>query len=100
MSMRSDSRVLFVIPALFIAAVLSLLVGASPVDRRGDHGSSVTSSRRIQDIQIEQPAAAQNIESSAAAKLPTPISLSDADGQELILEDLNARAAIHGMLSL
>jgi Flp pilus assembly protein TadD len=30
----------------------------------------------------------------------TPISLSDADGQELILEQLSARTAIHGMLSL
>ena len=29
-----------------------------------------------------------------------PISLSDPDGQELILEDLSVRAAIHGMLSL
>jgi tetratricopeptide (TPR) repeat protein len=29
-----------------------------------------------------------------------PISLSDADGQELILEELSVRTAIHGMLSL
>ena len=29
-----------------------------------------------------------------------PISLSDSDGQDLILEELDARAAIHGMLSL
>ncbi len=29
-----------------------------------------------------------------------PFSLSDPDGQELILEELNARAAVHGMLSL
>jgi tetratricopeptide (TPR) repeat protein len=29
-----------------------------------------------------------------------PISLSDADGQELILEELNVRTAVHGMLSL
>jgi len=31
---------------------------------------------------------------------PSPISLSDTDGQELILEDLSARTAIQGMLSL
>src|SRR4051794_23695228 len=30
----------------------------------------------------------------------TPFSLSDPDGQELILEELNAHTAIHGMLSL
>src|SRR5438045_1435505 len=29
-----------------------------------------------------------------------PISLSDSDGQELTLEELSARTAIHGMLSL
>src|SRR5882757_6641667 len=29
-----------------------------------------------------------------------PISLSDSDGQELTLEDLSVRTAIHGMLSL
>ena len=30
----------------------------------------------------------------------TPFSLSDPDGQELILEELNVHSAIHGMLSL
>src|ERR1051325_9917346 len=34
------------------------------------------------------------------AQPPSPISLSDTDGQELILEDLSARTAIQGMLSL
>lgn len=32
--------------------------------------------------------------------VPTPIALSDPDGQELILEELSVRAAAHGMLSL
>src|SRR5205823_13833110 len=36
--------------------------------------------------------------SSSAAE--TPISLSDADGQELILEDLSAKTSIEGMRSL
>ncbi|HEX3109525.1 MAG TPA: VIT domain-containing protein, partial [Thermoanaerobaculia bacterium] len=40
---------------------------------------------------------------SRAASTPAPvapISLSDSDGQELTLEELSARTAIHGMLSL
>ena len=36
----------------------------------------------------------------AAAAAETPISLSDTDGQELILESLSAKTAIQGMLSL
>jgi len=35
-----------------------------------------------------------------AVQSPSPISLSDTDGQELILEELSARSAIQGMLSL
>jgi Vault protein inter-alpha-trypsin domain len=42
----------------------------------------------------------QNVARQAGLPVLQPISLSDADGQELILEDLSARAAIHGMLSL
>ena len=34
------------------------------------------------------------------AQAVAPISLSDADGQELVLEELSARTAIQGMLSL
>ena len=40
----------------------------------------------------------QQITPSAPAV--APISLSDSDGQELVLEDLSARTAIQGMLSL
>src|SRR3954447_12318072 len=36
----------------------------------------------------------------APATAVAPISLSDSDGQELTLEELSARTAIHGMLSL
>jgi tetratricopeptide (TPR) repeat protein len=35
-----------------------------------------------------------------SAPPPPPITFADPDGQELILEELSARAAIHGMLSL
>src|SRR6266516_3574472 len=37
---------------------------------------------------------------SAQAPAVAPISLSDADGQDLVLEELSARTAIQGMLSL
>jgi tetratricopeptide (TPR) repeat protein len=37
---------------------------------------------------------------AASAPAAAPFSLSDPDGQELVLEDLSAKAAIHGMLSL
>lgn len=40
------------------------------------------------------------IASEAAAPPPAPITFADPDGQELILEELSARTAIHGMLSL
>src|SRR5438874_2866610 len=42
----------------------------------------------------QQPAAVAQVAAVA------PISLSDADGQDLVLEDLSARTAIQGMLSL
>jgi tetratricopeptide (TPR) repeat protein/Mg-chelatase subunit ChlD len=48
-------------------------------------------------IAVAEP---QNVARQAGLPVLQPISLSDADGQELILEDLSARAAIHGMLSL
>src|SRR6266540_2366569 len=37
---------------------------------------------------------------AGASAAETPISLSDADGQELILEELSAKASVEGMLSL
>ncbi|MEK6371989.1 MAG: VIT domain-containing protein [Acidobacteriota bacterium] len=46
------------------------------------------------------PAAQQREPVKAAAPTVAPISLSDADGQDLVLEELSVRAAIQGMLSL
>ncbi|MBV9495280.1 MAG: hypothetical protein JOZ54_13615 [Acidobacteria bacterium] len=48
----------------------------------------------------KSPAAVPTPTPKPAAPDVAPISMSDADGQDLILEDLSARAAIHGMLSL
>ena len=36
----------------------------------------------------------------AAQQTPAPIALSDADGQELVIEELNVRAAVQGVFSL
>jgi tetratricopeptide (TPR) repeat protein len=75
--MQPYSRSLALTAALMIAAAVCLLAVAEPQDSRkivpGGGGAPQTSS---------------------------PISLSDSDGQELSLEDLSVRAAIHGMLSL
>lgn len=73
--MQSIVRSLSTAAALTFAAVLCLIAGAAP----------------------QRPAPA-----SEASPLPdvAPVSLSDPDGQELVLEDLSARAAIQGPLSL
>ncbi|HUP49531.1 MAG TPA: hypothetical protein VNA04_12150, partial [Thermoanaerobaculia bacterium] len=71
--MHSTSRSLALTAALLMAAAVSILLGAMPPKLDA------------------APAAA------APALLPAPISLSDPDGQELIIEDLSVRVAIHGM---
>jgi tetratricopeptide (TPR) repeat protein len=75
--MQTYSRSLALTAALVLAAMVCLLAIAEPQ---------------------EQP---KRITAGVATTQSTaPISLSDADGQELILEQLSARTAIHGMLSL
>ncbi len=68
--MKSYSRL------LALAAVMAIAATAGP-----------------QTKQITRPKA-------TAAAPSAAMSFSDADGQDLILEDLSARTAIHGMLSL
>ena len=89
--MESYSRSLVLTAALLMATAVSILVGARPPQ----DGARLT---------------AEGTDESPRPKLvsgdrrpftgPPPISLSDPDGQELILEDLDVRVAIHGMLSL
>ena len=74
--MQSYSRSLSLTAALLIGAAICLFVAAAPPQLQEEKGE-----RR------KTPVVA-------------PISLSDADGQELILEDISVRVAIHGMLSL
>ena len=59
-------------------SALCLAIGAAPV-------------HRVTEAQAQEKAAAAAV---------APISLSDADGQDLILEDFSVRAAVQGMLSL
>ena len=79
--MNPYSRSLGLTAALLMAAAVSILVSANPP---------------VAD------AVSQSQEAAAGAPLPAiaPISLTDPDGQELIIEDLRVDAAIHGMLSL
>jgi len=85
--MLSLSRSLLSTAALLIAVTVCLLAGAAPQLPGNAPHRAVTPAVVRHAPDDGGPAAA-------------PISLSDADGQELILEELSARAAVHGMLSL
>ena len=97
--MTSYSRSLGLTAALMMAAAISMLVGATPPDAEGN-----TSNVAAAAVQVEAGGGAQLIEPAASSRRPSPavapISLTDPDGQELIIEDLDVRVAIHGMLSL
>ncbi len=80
--MQSYSRSLIMTAALVVGAAICVL-------------SSAPQYGQAAGLQASQGGQAVDNESDEA-----PFSFSDPDGQELILEDLSARAAIHGMLSL
>ena len=84
--MNSYSRSLGLTAALLIAAAISMLVGAAP---------PVVDQTDVQETAGERAGAPPR-----ALPAVAPISLTDPDGQELIIEDLDIRVAIHGMLSL
>jgi tetratricopeptide (TPR) repeat protein len=77
--MQSYARSLSLTAALVLASIVGLLTTAAP--------------------QQQKTEAPQQIQKADPPPSP-PISFEDPDGQELILEDLSARTAIHGMLSL
>jgi len=77
-----------------VAALLTLLVTASPVERRALSSPEPEETRQAESLSLHKDAVADT------TPPPPPITFADPDGQELILEDLSARAAIHGMLSL
>ncbi|HEX7155451.1 MAG TPA: VIT domain-containing protein [Thermoanaerobaculia bacterium] len=82
-----NTRTLTLTGALLLATVICLFLWAAP-----------------QELQkaappVPEPVALAQTERSAAPPSP-PVTFSDPDGQELILEELQARTAIQGMLSL
>src|SRR5688500_3216052 len=89
--MQGYSRSLVLTASLLVGAALSLLLTAAPAQ----NGRASAGVRADLQAPVRTPAPPQS-----DADLAPPISMSDPDGQELILEDLSIRAAIHGMLSL
>jgi tetratricopeptide (TPR) repeat protein len=91
--MNAYARSLTTTAALLLAAIVALLLAASPAVQNA----------RVAEAQ-EAPKEAAAVAAAAArpsiAPPPPPITFADADGQELVLEELSVRAAIHGMLSL
>src|SRR5437764_7822338 len=84
--MTGLTRSLIMTAHLTIAAMICLLVGAAPLTQ--------------QEASAAKPGVkAQQVTRDRAPAI-APISMSDTDGQDLILEDLSARTAIQGMLSL
>src|SRR5689334_22254859 len=77
--MQSAARTLILTAATLASAILPFLIGAQDV-------KTSTSPATIRRVPDEKP-------------IP-PITFADPDGQELILEELSVRTAIHGMLSL
>ena len=84
--MQSSTRTLTILAALLALAAACILVFA----QKPPAGATITT-------RVDRPAVA-----SARPPMPAvaPVTFSDPDGQELILEELSARTAIHGMLSL
>ena len=83
--MQSLARSLSLTAALIIAVIVGLLLAAAPQEKPS-HGMTL--------------APAPQLRGKPDAPPPPPITFADPDGQELILEELSARTAIHGMLSL
>lgn len=82
--MQSYARSLTLTAALLVASVVGVLIVASPQETK-DAPSGAPALRRVAD--------------PGTPAVP-PITFADPDGQELILEELSVRTAIHGMLSL
>lgn len=92
--MQSYARSLSFTAALLLATVVALLVLAGPQEKppaAGERGEGMTLQEAAQ-LKARRPV--------DTAPPPAPITFADPDGQELILEDLSVRTAIHGMLSL
>lgn len=89
--MLSHARSLTLVVAVLIASVLALLMTAAPQEGR------------VRPPLPPKPMPTPRVDrvvSEPAGPPVAPITFADPDGQELILEELSIRTAIHGMLSL
>ncbi|HYC88037.1 MAG TPA: VIT domain-containing protein [Thermoanaerobaculia bacterium] len=90
--MQPSARSLSLTAALLAATILALLIGAAPQETKTPPRPLLDATPRLVDTPKPREAA-------PAPPIP-PITFADPDGQELILEELSVRTAIHGMLSL
>jgi tetratricopeptide (TPR) repeat protein len=91
--MQSYARSLVLTAALLFASVLALLITAAPQVAGGKPAADPSTPRGGDP----KP---RLITTAGPAPATAPITFADPDGQELILEELSVRTAIHGMLSL
>lgn len=79
--------------AVVLASIASLLITAAPQETKPQPSPQATTQ------QPPAKARPRPVEKSDGPPAP-PITFADPDGQELVLEELSVRTAVHGMLSL
>jgi tetratricopeptide (TPR) repeat protein len=92
--MQSYARSLTLTAALLLATVISLLIVSAQTKPETPRDPQP---QALQGVTITRPP--DNPRTDTTPPVP-PITFADPDGQELILEELSVRTAIHGMLSL
>jgi tetratricopeptide (TPR) repeat protein len=88
--MQSHTRTLTLTAAIVVAAIAAFFLFAAPQEKTAPGATLQRGPAIVSPPDPQSPPAAP----------VAPITFADADGQELILEELTARTAIHGMLSL
>lgn len=88
--MQSFARALTLTAGMLVTVVLAVLIGAQ------DSKPSSSTTRRLDDPTARTTRITRATDTTPVA----PITFADPDGQELILERLTIRTAIHGMLAL
>src|SRR4051812_43976580 len=81
------------ISQVLVIIALCALAGAAPQQHRNPLGTPMPAKATIAPPE-------SNPAPKPATSPAAPITMSDADGQELILEELSVRTAVEGMLSL
>lgn len=89
--MQSYARSLSLTAALTVAVIVGLFLAAAPQEKPAPD-------RATRGFTLAPAPAPRGGKTTGPP--PAPITFADPDGQELILEDLSVRTAIHGMLSL